>query len=198
VPYGADPAAGQLISLEEGIGKMRAALSARHDRRLSIVGRTSALAITGINEAISRVRAYSEVGVDALFLVGVRTPEELQQLRVSTALPIILGSVEPSMMDASSLARAGVRIALQGHLPFSAALCAVYETLKSLREGAKPSEVRGISPDELVRRVTRAEAYARWAGEFLGCNPSPAESRSRIPEANVQAKERMRQGMSPR
>jgi carboxyvinyl-carboxyphosphonate phosphorylmutase len=170
VPFGADPAAAQLISIEEGVGKMKAALSARHDRRLGIVGRTSALAIAGIGEAVCRVRAYSQAGVDAIFLVGVRTPEELEELRAATPLPLILGSGEPSGMEASSLARAGVRICLQGHLPFSAAIRAVHDTLKSLRDGVLPKDFRNVSPDALLKRATRADSYARWSDEFLRPN----------------------------
>jgi carboxyvinyl-carboxyphosphonate phosphorylmutase len=167
VPFGADPAASQLISVQEGLGKMRAALSSRYDPRLAVVGRTSALAIAGLGEAVTRVRAYTDAGVDAIFLVGVRTPDELAELRSATPLPLILGNVEPAMMNASSLADAGVRICLQGHLPFSAAISALYETLKALREGVMPSEVRNLSPDDLLKRVTRNEEYAGWTKAFL-------------------------------
>ena len=59
-----------LISVEEGIGKMKAALSARQDKRLVIAGRTSALAITGVDDCLKRAKAYEAAGVDAVFLAG--------------------------------------------------------------------------------------------------------------------------------
>src|SRR5450755_1583404 len=61
----------QLISLEEGVGKMRAALDGRSDPSLVIMGRTGAVAITSLDDAIRRARAYEASGVDALFVTGI-------------------------------------------------------------------------------------------------------------------------------
>src|SRR5436305_9171233 len=58
----------QLISLEEGVGKMKAALDGRSDPSLVIMGRTGAVSITGLDDAIARAKAYEATGVDALFL----------------------------------------------------------------------------------------------------------------------------------
>ena len=63
----------ELLSLEEGVGKMKAALAGRRDPDLAIAGRTSAMAITGVEDAIRRAKAYEAAGVDAMFLVGVKT-----------------------------------------------------------------------------------------------------------------------------
>src|SRR3974390_1593217 len=60
----------QLISLEEGIGKIKAALDARRDPSLVIAGRTGAVSITALEDAIARAKAYEACGVDALFLPG--------------------------------------------------------------------------------------------------------------------------------
>src|SRR5215470_8254518 len=49
-PYGATET--KLVPVEEGVGKMRAALAGRQDPRLVVVGRTSALAITGVEDTI--------------------------------------------------------------------------------------------------------------------------------------------------
>src|SRR5437870_942210 len=57
-----------LIPVEEGIGKMKAALSARQDKNLAIAGRTSALAITGVDDAIKRAKAYEAAGGGAIVL----------------------------------------------------------------------------------------------------------------------------------
>src|SRR5712672_1155797 len=48
----------QLISLEEGVGKMKAALDGRGDPSLLIVGRTGAASVSGVEDAIARVKAY--------------------------------------------------------------------------------------------------------------------------------------------
>src|SRR3954447_13494307 len=48
----------QLISIEEGVGKVRAALDARRDPSLVIVGRTGAASVTSVDDAIARAKAY--------------------------------------------------------------------------------------------------------------------------------------------
>src|ERR1700758_3909383 len=48
----------QLISLEEGVGKMKAALDGRGDPSLVIVARTGAASITSLDDTIARARAY--------------------------------------------------------------------------------------------------------------------------------------------
>ena len=55
-----------LISIEEGVGKMKAALSGRQDPSLVVAGRSSALSVTGVEDAIRRTKAYEAAGVDAV------------------------------------------------------------------------------------------------------------------------------------
>ena len=157
----------RLLSVEEGVGKMRAALSGRQDPRLVIAGRTSAPAVSGIDDAIARARAYEATGVDALFLVGIRTRAEVEAVAGAVRLPIILGGLSPELRDRDWLGAQGVRIALQGHQPFAAAVNAVHETLKALREGTPPGELAGVAPADLMRRVTRDADYRGWMDEFL-------------------------------
>ena len=81
----------RLTSIAEGVGKMKAALAGRQDPALCIAGRTSAISISGLDDAIARGKAYEEAGVDALFFVGVRTRAELDAISAATKLPLILG-----------------------------------------------------------------------------------------------------------
>ncbi|MDH2382009.1 isocitrate lyase/PEP mutase family protein [Bradyrhizobium sp. CER78] len=157
-----------LISLEEGVGKMKAALDGRSDPSLVILGRTGAVSITNLDDAIARARAYQAVGVDGLFFTGIKSRGELEALSAATSLPIVLGGAPEEMTALDYLASQRVRIALQGHAPFAAATQAVYETLKALREGTSPKNLKGIASSELTSRVMReAETKAR-SGEFLG------------------------------
>ena len=165
--YGAAGAT-QLISVEEGVGKMRAALAGRQDPALVIAGRTSAAAVTGIADAIQRCRAYEAAGVDALFLVGLKTRSELEQVAASVSLPIILGNTTPELTDLAYLATQRVRICLQGHQTFMAAVRAVHDTLKALRDGTPPAQLQGIASADLMKQVTRDADYARWSRDFLG------------------------------
>jgi oxaloacetate decarboxylase len=155
-----------LISIEEGIGKMRAALSAREDKSLTIIGRTSAAAISGLPEALARAKAYEKEGVDAMFFAGGVTKDVLETLHAELKIPIMLGGGGGDL-DKEWLGRMGVRIALQGHQPFSAAVQAVYNTLKALRDGTKPSALTGIASSEMMAKVTRAGDYKSWTDKFL-------------------------------
>jgi carboxyvinyl-carboxyphosphonate phosphorylmutase len=156
----------RLISIPEGVGKMRAALTARQDPELVIVGRTAAVSINGVEDAVMRAKAYEAAGVDAVFFVGVRKRAELDAIAGSVKLPIIIGG-GPELADRDDLGASGVRIALQGHQPFMAAVQAVHDTLKALRDGTPPGKLAGIASAELMQRVTRDRDYRGWTEDFL-------------------------------
>jgi len=158
----------QLIPIEEGVGKMKAALDARDDPALVVMARTGAVSISGLDDAIARAMVYEATGVDALFFTGVKTHAELDAISAATKLPIVLGGFPEEMIDLDYLANQRVRIALQGHAPFAAATQAVYETLRALRNGQSSKNLKGLASSELTSRVTRdADVKARNA-EFLG------------------------------
>ena len=161
----------ELLSVEEGIGKMKAALSARRDPLLAIAGRTSAIGITGLEDTIKRAKEYEAAGVDAMFLVGLKTPEQLRAVAAEIKIPIILGGIPETMMDRGALAAQRVRICLQGHQPFQAAVRAIHETLSALRSGTAPKDLKGLASGEMMNHVTRASDYERWTREFLGGKP---------------------------
>jgi carboxyvinyl-carboxyphosphonate phosphorylmutase len=158
----------QLITLEEGVGKMKAALDGRGDPSLVIMGRTGAVAVSGLDDAIRRARAYEAVGVDALFFTGIKARGELEAISAATTLPIVLGGVPEAMVDLDFLAGQRVRIALQGHAPFAAATQAVYETLQALREGIAPKNLKGLASSELSARVMREAAVRARCADVLG------------------------------
>ena len=163
--YGASGPA--LITIEEGVGKMKAALAGRQDKRLVIVGRTSAMTITGVDDAIARLKAYEAAGVDMLFVVGAKTRAQLDAVASAVKLPLFLGSPGTELYDLGYLSARNVRICLQGHLPFMAAVNAVHETLKALRAGTPPADIKAVASPELMKKVTRHGDYARWSKEFL-------------------------------
>lgn len=158
----------KLISLEEGAGKMRAAVAARRDPGLAVVGRTSALAVTSLEDALARAQAYEAAGVDALFFLGVRTRAQVEALHEGCRLPIVLGGVGADLNDRDFLGAHGVRISLQGHQPFMAAVAAVRDTMKALREGTPPAKLANLASAQLMQQVSRDADYARWSAEFLG------------------------------
>jgi carboxyvinyl-carboxyphosphonate phosphorylmutase len=158
----------QLISLEEGVGKMKAAVDGRGDPSLVILARTGAASITSLGDAIERARAYEATGVDGLFFTGIKNRAELDVIAQATRLPIVLGGAPEEMNDLDYLRERRVRVALQGHAPIAAATQAVYETLKALREGTPPKNLKGLASSELTARVTRDAETKKRTSELLG------------------------------
>jgi carboxyvinyl-carboxyphosphonate phosphorylmutase len=162
----------QLIPLEEGVGKMKAALDGRSDLSLVIFGRTGTRGggpkTSSFAACIERAKAYEATGVDALFFTGLTAREEVQAIAAATRLPLVLGNTQGELDDPAFLVSQRVRIALQGHAPFAAATQAVYDTLKALREGTAPKNLKGLASSDLTARVTRAADVKSRIGNFLG------------------------------
>lgn len=165
-PFG--PGGRGLTSIEEGVGKMRAALTARRDPDLTIVGRTIAMGATSTEDAIERAKAYAAAGVDAFFFVGIKDRAQLEAAAAAIDIPIIIGGGSPELSDLDYLATKRVRVALQGHQPIMAAAQAVHDTMKALRDGVKPQDLKGVPSADFMAKATRDADYKGWTREFLG------------------------------
>ncbi len=168
--YGS-PAQPGLLPLEEGVGKMKAALEARAESGGDgplILGRTSAVSITGIEDAVRRLTAYREAGVDGLFLPGLKQREELDRIAEAVALPIVLGGCHERLADPAYLASRNVRIWMGGHQAFAAAVQAVYDTLSDVHAGRMPSQLQDLASPDLMAALTRTEYFEEKTARFLG------------------------------
>lgn len=158
----------RMLSLEEGVGKMKAAVAARAEKTgIAIAARTSAVGISGVDDAVARVRAYQETGVDAIFLVGVTTRDQLDAIAPEIKLPLILGGTPAELKDADYLASRGARIALQGHNPIRAAVQAVYATMRAMRDGTDPKDLEGMPSKDLLRIAMAEDAYDADMKKFI-------------------------------
>jgi 2-methylisocitrate lyase-like PEP mutase family enzyme len=85
-----------LVSTEEMVGKLKAAVDARADTNTVIVGRTDAIAVEGFERAVDRAHAYVEAGVDVLFIEAPQTIEQMQILGKTFAgkTPLLANMVE--------------------------------------------------------------------------------------------------------
>ncbi|NQV55495.1 MAG: isocitrate lyase/phosphoenolpyruvate mutase family protein [Rhodospirillales bacterium] len=156
-----------LISVEEGAGKMRAAIAARRDAKMIIAGRTSAVTIAGVIEAITRIKAYEQAGVDAVFLTGVSSRAELDELSAAVSIPLFLANAKGELADRDYLSAKRVRVVLQGHMPIMAAMQATFDTLKALRDGTAPGDLTGVPDADFMKRITRAADYKAMSDDYL-------------------------------
>lgn len=157
----------RLISIDEGVGKMKAALDARQDSSLAVIGRTGAPQITDMDDALARIKAYEAAGVDAIFVSGVKKLEQVEAICDAVSLPVMLGGSGSGPADRDTLSRLGVRVSLQGHMPFMAAVQATHDTLKALRDGTAPEDLSGVAGGDLMKKLTRNAEHRQAMMDFL-------------------------------
>lgn len=84
----------QVVSKEEMVGKIKAAVDVRTDPDLMIIARTDARTVHGIGEALERAKAYEEAGADILFIESPESVEEMKQITTSFKVPVLANMVE--------------------------------------------------------------------------------------------------------
>lgn len=70
----------QVIGTGEMCGKIRAAVSARRDPDFLIIARTDAVAVSGVDDAIDRARAFAEAGADVLFVEAPTSEDDIARI----------------------------------------------------------------------------------------------------------------------
>ena len=154
-----------LISVEEGIGKVKAALEARVDPELSIIARTNA-GVLPTADVIARTKAYEKAGADGICMVGVKDFDHLEQIAENLTVPLMLVTYgNPQLNDSERLASLGVRIVVAGHSAYFASIKATYDSLRAQRK--LTSSTTNLSATELTHTYTLPESYVAWAEEFM-------------------------------
>ena len=158
-----------LVSKEEQVGKLKAAVAARTDPTTVIVARSAALGECLLEEALERIGAYSETGAEAVMLTGVRNREQLEAVHQVTPLPLcVLSPPAEARNDAAFLAANVVRILMLGNPTFAVAIKAIYDSLKHLKEGGPLEDLRERqAPPELLRSVNRTDEFLQLQEEYL-------------------------------
>ncbi|PCC98157.1 oxaloacetate decarboxylase [Halopseudomonas pelagia] len=152
-----------LISLEEAVGKIEAALDARIDPVMSIFARTNAGQLS-IEDTIARVKAYQAAGADGICVVGIRDFEHLEQISQHVSIPLMLVAYDnPELRDRERLAANGVRIVVNGHAAYFAAIKATYDCLRAQRGIAEGT----LTASELSTKYSTLEENREWAVRFM-------------------------------
>ncbi len=158
-----------LISKEEQVGKLQAAVAARTDLTTVIVARSAALGLTPLDEALDRIQAYSQTGAEALMLTGSRSRGQLEAVHRVTTLPIcVLSPPADIRNDTAFLAATGVKILMLGNPTFSVTVKAIFDSLEHLKGGGSLEELgdRQATP-ELLRSVNRTDEFLQWQEQYL-------------------------------
>ncbi|MFT5172093.1 MAG: methylisocitrate lyase [Gammaproteobacteria bacterium] len=86
-----------LIEKDEMVGKLKAALDARHDEDFVIIARTDARTAVGFDDALDRAHAYAEAGADVIFFESPRSVEELAAVPKAISKPVLANMVETGL-----------------------------------------------------------------------------------------------------
>jgi 2-methylisocitrate lyase-like PEP mutase family enzyme len=139
----------EVVSKEEMVQKIKAAVDTRQDERLMILARTDARAVEGLDAALDRARAYQEAGADFLFIeapVGMdelaRIPKEVPGIHVCN---LVVGGKTP-LLPRAQLAEMGYAVVLYANLALQASMLAMQHSLTHLLE---QGSVAGIE-DQLI------------------------------------------------
>ena len=125
----------QVIPGDEMVRKVRAALGARRDPETVIIARTDAIAVTGLDDAIERMRAYEQAGADVIFPEAPRSLQELRAIAAAADKPLLANVSEHGktpLLDLATLRELGYAIALFPSSSLFAAARSAHEVAEAL------------------------------------------------------------------
>jgi len=144
-----------LVSCDEMVDRIRAAVDARSDRNFVIMARTDAVAAEGLEAAIERACRYREAGADMLFPEALTGLEQYRRFAATSGIPVLANMTEfgiTPLFTLEELATAGVGLALYPLSAFRAMAAAALRTYRTIRE-------EGTQAGVLDTMQTRAELY---------------------------------------
>ena len=145
----------ELVSSEEMVDRIKAAVDARTDQQFVIMARTDALAGEGLQRAIERAQAYVAAGADMIFAEAVTELQQYTEFREAVGVPILANITEfgqTPLWTRDELAAAGVDIILYccaAYRAMNAAALQVYEAIRT----------EGTQKHVIPTMQTRADLY---------------------------------------
>lgn len=136
-----------VISTEEAVAKIKAAVDARRDPDLLIMARTDAAAVHGFDAAIERAQKFAEAGADILFVEAVTNADEIralpQRLDKPQLMNMVIGGKTP-IFNADELAELGYGIVLYANAALQGAVMGMQKALTVLRDQKEVKESSGL------------------------------------------------------
>ncbi len=133
----------EVISTEEAVSKIKAAVDARHDPDFLVMARTDACATQGFDAAIERAQRFADAGADILFVEAVTTADQIRTLPQRLAKPqlmnIVIGGKTPTF-SAGELGALGYGVVLYANAALQGALAGMTKALTVLRDTHRVDE----------------------------------------------------------
>ena len=127
----------RVIPVDDMALKLRAAVDARTDDDFVIIVRTDALAVTGLDDTLSRCEAYLKAGADVLFVEALQSRDQMERFTRTFDAPLLFNFVEKGkspLVPAPELERMGFKIVIYPGSAIIAAYRAVTAVLREIRE----------------------------------------------------------------
>jgi methylisocitrate lyase len=127
----------QVISQDEMVGKIKAAVDSREDPDFVLIARTDARAILGLEEALKRAQAYHEAGADVIFVEAPQSLRELETIAESIDVPLLVNMDEGTktpLLTTRKLEEMGYKIVIFPRSAPCAAAKAIRELMLTLKE----------------------------------------------------------------
>lgn len=151
-----------VVSCDEALMRLRAAVDARDEGAdILIMARTDARATDGLEEGITRTRAFAELGADITFLEAPTSEQEMAEYCRSVPGPKMANLIEDGdtpLLSPDKLEAIGYKIAVYPLTLLNASILAMQETLRSLKNGQEPERL--LRFDELKKAVGFPDYYA--------------------------------------
>ena len=135
----------EVVSKDDYIMKLKAALEARESRDFIIVARTDARAPLGLDEAIQRGKAYHKAGADVIFIEAPRSIEELRKIAKEIDAPLVANMIEEGLtpnLPSKDLLKMGYRIVVFPLSGLYAATFAIKQVFLELKNTGATQEGR--------------------------------------------------------
>jgi carboxyvinyl-carboxyphosphonate phosphorylmutase len=135
----------EVVSKDDYIMKLKAAVDAREDKDFVIVARTDARAPLGLDEAIQRGRAYHKAGADVIFIEAPRSIEELKRIAKEIHAPLVANMIEEGLtpnLPSKDLLKMGYRIVVFPLSGLYAATFAIKQVFLELKNSGATQQAR--------------------------------------------------------
>jgi methylisocitrate lyase len=164
----------EVVSKDEMVDRVKAAVDARSDAGFVIMARTDAAAVEGIDSAIGRAVAYVEAGADMIFPEAMKALDDYRKFKTAVKVPILANLTEfgsTPFFTTEELGSADVDIALYccgAYRAMNKAALGFYETVR--REGTQKNIIDRLQTREELYDFLGYHDYERKLDELFAGN----------------------------
>jgi methylisocitrate lyase len=172
----------QIVESVEMCDRIRAAVDAKPYAEFTVMARTDAIAVEGVDTALARAAAYAEAGADMIFAEAVTNLADYRRFKSVTGVPVLANLTEfgkTPLFTVDELRDAGVDIALYPLSAFRSMSRAAELTYRAIRsEGTQANVVGSMQTRDELYELLDYHSYERKLDELFAGNAGPGEATS--------------------